>query len=117
MIEYSIFAQILIATSIVIVWVFRFDNIVHEFHEYGIPDLVRNIVGALKISLSTLLITGIWYPNLVFFPALIMAFLMFCAQFAHFKAHHPLYKYLPSLVLMLLSLFVAFEHSRSSLSL
>ncbi len=109
--DYAIYAQILIAVSIVIVWVFRFDNIILEFHEYGLPDLVRNIVGALKISLSTLLITGIWYPNLVFYPALMMAFLMFCAQLAHLKAHHPLYKYLPSFVLMLLSLFVAFAHS------
>jgi hypothetical protein len=109
--DYAMYAQILIAVSIVIVWVFRLDNIVVEFKEYGIPDLVRNIVGAIKISLSTLLITGIWYPNLVFFPALIMAFLMFCAQLAHFKARHPLYKYLPSLGLMLLSLFVAYVHS------
>jgi hypothetical protein len=50
---------------------------------------------------------------LVFFPALIMAFLMFCAQLAHFKVRHPLYKYLPSFALMLLSLFVAIVHSGS----
>jgi len=109
--DYTMYAQILIAVSIVIVWVFRFDNIVLEFREYGIPDLIRNFVGALKISLSTLLVTGIWYPNLVFFPALIMAFLMFCAQLAHFKARHPFYKYLPSLILMLFSLFVAIAHA------
>ncbi|MBA3815540.1 MAG: DoxX family protein [Parachlamydiaceae bacterium] len=109
--DYTIYAQIIIAVAIVIVWVFRFDNIVIEFHDYGIPDLVRNIIGAMKISLSTLLIVGIWYPNLVFIPALMMAFLMFCAQIAHFKAGHPLYKYLPSLGLMLLSLFVAYIHS------
>jgi len=109
--DYVMYAQILIAASIVIVWVFRFENILLEFKEYGIPDLVRNIVGALKISLSTLLITGIWYPNLVFFPALIMAFLMLCAHLAHFKVHHPFYKYLPSFGLMLLSIFVAFIHS------
>lgn len=114
MIEYAMYAQILIAVSIVIVWVFRFDNIVREFQEYGIPDLIRNIVGALKISLSTLLVTGIWYPHLVFFPALMMAFLMFCAQIAHYKVHHPLYKYLPSFCLMLLSLFVAIVHSGNS---
>lgn len=104
-------AQIIIALSIIIVWVFRFDNIVIEFKQYGIPDLVRNIVGATKIALSTLLITGIWYPELVTVPALIMAFLMICAQIAHIRVKNPLFKFLPSFLLLVLSLFVAAVHS------
>ncbi|MDJ0367450.1 DoxX family protein [Hymenobacter sp. H14-R3] len=102
-----ILAQIIIALSIVVVWVFRFDNIVKEFKQYGLPDLVRNMVGATKISLATLLLAGIWFPKLVLVPALIMAFLMVCAQLAHLKVHNPWYKYVPSLLLLLLSLFVA----------
>lgn len=102
-----VLAQIIIALSIVVVWVFRFDNIVKEFNQYGLPDLVRNTVGATKISLATLLIAGIWYPKLVLIPALIMAFLMLCAQLAHIKVHNPWYKYVPSFLLLLLSLFVA----------
>lgn len=109
--ELSNYAQVIIAASIIIVWVFRFNNIVREFKEYGLSDLVRNIIGATKIALATLLVTGIWYPKLVLIPALLMAFLMFCAQLAHFKVRHPFYKYLPSFVLMLLSLFVAGVHS------
>ena len=105
--NYANICQILIAVSIVIVWVFRFDNIVKEFQDYRLPDLVRNLVGATKISLSTLLVTGIWYPALVTFPALIMAFLMLCAQVAHFKVGNPWHKHLPSLGLLVLSLFVA----------
>lgn len=108
---YAIYAQVIIAVSIIIVWVFRFDNIVREFKEYGLSDLTRNIVGATKISLATLLVAGIWYPHLVLVPALLMAFLMFCAQLAHLKVHHPLHKYLPSLALLLLSLFVAGVYS------
>ncbi len=50
---------------------------------------------------------GIWYPPVVLASSLLMAFLMFCAQIAHFRAKHPLRKYLPSLALLLLSLFVA----------
>ena len=111
MYKLAICAQVIIAVSIVIVWVGRFDNIVKEFKEYGIPDLVRNAVGATKIALSTLLIVGIWYPSLVMVPALIMAFLMLCAQIAHFRARHSLQKYLPSLGLLLLSLFVAGVHA------
>lgn len=100
-------AQIIVALSIVIVWVFRFDNIVTEFKQYGLPDLVRTMVGATKIVLATLLIVGIWYPALVVVPALLMAFLMLCAQLAHIKVRNPLHKYIPSFLLLLLSLFIA----------
>ena len=102
-----VLAQVIIALSIVVVWVFRFDNIVKEFKQYGLPDLVRNMVGATKIALATLLVAGIWFPQLVLVPALIMAFLMLCAQVAHIKVRNPWYKYVPSLLLLVLSLFVA----------
>jgi hypothetical protein len=104
-------AQIIIALSICYVWIFRFDNIVKEFRQYGIPNLLRNLVGASKITLSTLLVTGIWYEQLVFIPALLMAFLMICAQIAHIKAKNPLPKFLPSFLLLILSLFIAVVHS------
>ncbi|MBC6606870.1 DoxX family protein [Hymenobacter sp. BT188] len=100
-------AQLIIALSIVVVWVFRFDNIVTEFKQYGLPDLVRTMVGAAKIALATLLIVGIWYPDVVVASALAMAFLMLCAQVAHIKVRNPWHKYVPSFVLLLLSLFVA----------
>ena len=106
-----IIAQLVIAVSIVVVWVFRFDNIVKEFKQYGLPDLVRNMVGAAKIALATLLVAGIWYPGLVLVPALLMAFLMLCAQLAHIKVRNPWHKYVPSLLLLVLSLFVAAFHA------
>jgi len=55
----SILAQLIIAASIIIVWVFRYDNIVLEFKQYGISDLVRNGVGASKIALATTLALGV----------------------------------------------------------
>ena len=107
MVKLAIAAQIVIALSIAFVWIVRFPNIVREFHEYGLPDWVRTSVGAAKISLATLLVAGIWYPGLVILPALLMAFLMVGAQVAHLRAHHRWSKYPPSLLLLLLSLFVA----------
>jgi DoxX-like family len=107
---YATVAQIVIAVSIAIVWVGRFDNIVKEFRQYGLPDLVRNVVGATKISLATLLVAGIWYPALAAGPALLMAFLMLCAQGAHLRVKNPWHKFVPSLALLLLSLFVAGVH-------
>ena len=72
----TILAQLIIATSIIIVWVFRFDNIVVEFKQYGLSDLIRSMVGASKVSLATLLVVGIFYEEVVFVSALLMAFLM-----------------------------------------
>jgi hypothetical protein len=104
---YSTIAQLVIALSIGYVWIFRFNNIVKEFKQYGLSDLTRTIVGASKIVLATLLVTGIWFPTLVFIPALMMAFLMICAQYFHFKVKNPWSKHLPSLLLLAASLFVA----------
>ena len=103
----AILAQLIIAISILIVWVFRFDNIVVEFKQYDISDLVRSMVGASKIALATLLIVGIFYKEVVFISALLMAFLMVCAQIAHIKVKNPLSKYIPSFLLLILSIFVA----------
>lgn len=103
----TVYAQMIIAISIVIVWVFRFDNIVKEFKQYGLSDLVRSMVGAAKISLATLLVVGIFYQKVVFVSALLMAFLMVCAQLAHIKVRNPFKKYIPSFLLLVLSLFVA----------
>ncbi len=110
MVKLAVLAQVILALSIVLVWVVRFPNVVKEFHEYGLPDGVRTLVGATKISLATLLIAGIWYPAMVAIPALMMAFLMVCAQGAHMKVRHPWQKYVPSLLLLVLSLFVAAVH-------
>jgi hypothetical protein len=68
-----------------------------------------------KISASALLLAGLWSPGLVFPAAAVMTFLMVCAQLFHFKARHPVVKFVPSFVLMLLSLFVAVS-TRGSLS-
>jgi hypothetical protein len=103
--------QVVIAVSIVIVWVLRFNNVVAEFKHFGLPDMIRNVVGATKISLATLLVVGIWHPALATIPALLMAGLMVCAQLAHFKVKNSWFKHLPSLLLLGLSLFVAYAHS------
>lgn len=110
MYKLTIAAQVVIALSVYFVWVLHFGNVVSEFHEYHLSDLTRSAVGALKMSLSALLLVGIWYPGIVLIPALIMAFLMLCAQFFHARASHTWTRYVPSLGLLLLSLFVADMH-------
>jgi hypothetical protein len=97
-----------IAASIWIVWVFRFENIVREFHQFGYPDWFRNLIGATKLSLAALLVAGIWFPALVFLPAVVMATLMVGAQLTHFRVKNPIPKFIPSLALLALSIAVAY---------
>ena len=107
MTNYSIVAQCTVALSIAYVWIFRFDNIVKEFTLFGLNELTRNIVGFAKTVLSTLLVAGIWYPDLILIPALLLAFLMLSAQYFHLKISNPWQKRIPSLLLLLLCLFIS----------
>jgi hypothetical protein len=102
-------AQIIVAISVIYVWVFRYHNVLTEFNQFGLNDITRNAVGASKISLATLLITGIWFPSLVLIPAVLMGLLMVSAQYFHFKIKNPLIKHLPSLLLLLLCVFIIFN--------
>ncbi len=105
--NYIILVQIIIALSVDYVWIFRFENVMKEFKQFGLNDLTRNIVGASKISLAALLVAGIWYTPLVLVSSLLMGFFMLSAQFFHFKNSSPMQKRVPSLLLLLACLFVA----------
>ena len=102
-------SQIIVAISVVYVWTFRFHNVLKEFEQFGLSDLIRNIVGATKISLATLIVAGIWYPSLVLIPSILMGLLMIGAQYFHFKVSNPFIKHLPSLILLVLSIFIAYS--------
>lgn len=101
-------AQLTVSISVAYVWIFRFDNVIKEFKQFGLSDLSRNLVGATKIALATLLVAGIWYSSLVFIPSVLMGLLMIGAQYFHFKISNPFIKHLPSLILLILSAFIAF---------
>lgn len=105
--NFLISAQLVLALSVAYVWIFRYDNVVKEFNQFGLSDLTRNIVGASKIALATLLIAGIWYSSLVQIPAVLMGLFMLAAQYFHFKIKNPFNKHLPSLVLLMLCAFIA----------
>lgn len=100
-------AQLTLGLSVAYVWVFRFDNVVKEFKQFGLSDLTRNFVGASKIAVATLIIAGIWHTSLIFIPSIIMGLFMVAAQYFHFKNKNPLFKRLPSLLLLILSALIA----------
>jgi hypothetical protein len=102
-----IIAQIIVATSVIYVWIFRYDVIIKEFKDFGLSNLARTFVGASKISLATLLIAGIWYPSLIPIPSILMGLFMLAAQYYHFKVKNSFIKYLPSLIFLILCALIA----------
>jgi len=104
-----ILAQITVSISVAYVWVIRYHNVVKEFNQFGLSDITRNFIGATKIALATLIVVGIWYPSLVLIPSLLMGLLMIAAQYFHFKIKNPFIKHLPSLILLILCAFIAFQ--------
>jgi hypothetical protein len=104
-----ILAQLIVSISVAYVWIFRFHNVLKEFKQFELSDLTRNMIGATKISLATLLIVGIWYSSLVLIPSILMGLIMLSAQYFHFKISNPFIKHLPSLILLFLSVFIAYS--------
>lgn len=100
-------AQIIVAASVAFVWIFRIHNVIKEFNQFGLNDVTRSFVGFAKTALATLLIVGIWYESLVLASAILMGVFMLAAQYFHFKAGNPFKQRLPSLILLLLSAFIA----------
>ena len=100
-------AQIIVGGAVAYVWIFRYDVIIAEFKQFGLSDLTRTFVGASKVALATLLITGIWYPSLIAIPAILMGLFMLAAQYFHFKINNKFIKHLPSLIFLILCVFIS----------
>lgn len=107
MINLTTSVQIIVAASVYYVWIFRYFNVIKEFNQFGLSDVTRNFVGAAKMSLSVLIIVGIWYPELIAIPSVLMGIFMVGAQYFHFKIKNPFIKHLPSLILLILCVFLA----------
>lgn len=100
-------AQIAVAASVAFVWIFRIHNVIKEFNQFGLNDVTRSFVGFAKTVLATLLIAGIWYPSLTLISAVLMGLFMVAAQYFHFKAGNPFKQRIPSLILLLLCVYIA----------
>jgi hypothetical protein len=87
----SLFFQTVVAVSVLIVWVFRYHNVIAEFEQFGFSDVFRNFVGASKIAISTLLLTGIFYADLTPYAAIGMAAFMLAAQLSHLRVKNPFF--------------------------
>jgi len=103
----TILLQALVAASIFFVWVVRYDNIIAEFKQYGLPDWLRDLVGIFKLTFALLLLLGIQRASLAMIGSLGIAGLMGCAFVIHLRVKNPAFKMLPSLTLLALALIIA----------
>lgn len=109
---FAILLQAFVAASIFFVWVVRYANIIEEFKQYRLPDWLRDLVGILKITFAILLLIGIDRPRAAMLGGVGIAALMAGAVVTHLRVKNPLVKMLPSLVLFVLSLVIAFLNYR-----
>jgi uncharacterized membrane protein YphA (DoxX/SURF4 family) len=105
--DVTICLQVLVAASIFLVWVVRYDNIVAEFKQFGLPDWLRDLVGILKITYAVLLMIGIWREQFAVVGGIGTAVLMVAAVATHVRVKNPVPKMLPSLTLLILSALIA----------
>lgn len=110
--------QIIIALGIFNVWLLRFgsstewrggeaQNMKEEFAAYGLPAWFMIAIGIAKVGLASLLLAGLWLPEITRFAALGMVALMLGAVSMHIKVGDPLRKSLPALSMLAMSTFVA----------
>ena len=115
----SFFVAILVSN----VWLFRFNketpyrggnakNMIEEFAEYGLDLNIMYLVGALKIIASIGLIIGLLKTKISVYSSLLMAILMTGAIYFHFKISDPAIKYLPSVLMLLCSIFIYFSSKK-----
>jgi uncharacterized membrane protein YphA (DoxX/SURF4 family) len=108
----TICLQSLVAATVFFVWVVRYENIVREFKQYGLPDWLRDLVGILKLTFSLMLLIGIERRQFAVVGAVGIAILMGAAFVTHLRMKNPLFKMLPSLTMLVFSTVIALINYR-----
>ncbi|MBT8405377.1 MAG: DoxX family protein [Gemmatimonadetes bacterium] len=77
-----------------------------EFAEYGLPEILFWIVGALKVGSGLVLVAGVWTPLPVDVAAGIVAALMAGAVAMHIKVSDPMMKSVPAALMLAMCLAI-----------
>ena len=104
--DVSIVLQVLVAAAVFFVWVPRYDNIVTEFRQWGLPDALRDLVGILKLACSLLLLVGIERSRFAVIGGAGIAVLMAGAVATHLRHKSPPPRMLPSISLLAVALVI-----------
>jgi len=111
---------LIVSSTIINVWLFRYDkesvyrggdatNMLEEFYVYGLNETFLYVVGTIKVFSALILLIGIFYDKLIFFSAFLISAFMTAAIFMHLKVGDELIKSLPASIMLLLSLIIVFS--------
>lgn len=102
--------QTFVAMSVIYVWVVRYQAVLNDFATFQLPDWLRDLTGASKLTGAVLLL-GVG-DGLAVVGAGIIAFFMVSAVAMHLRAKNPARKMMPSFGLGAMSLFIVWQHLR-----
>ena len=119
--DYFVYINLLVSLTILNVWLLRFNNktpyrggdannLKEEFNVYGLPTWFMYVVGTIKVILAILLIVGIWEREINLYVVSAMILLMLGALLMHIKVNDPIKKSLPAFSILLLLIFILFNH-------
>lgn len=94
----------LVFSSVIFVWVVRYQNIIEEFKQFSYPSWLRDIVGIIKIALVILLMNS--DNHLVKIGAAGISILMIAALITHLRVKNPPFKMMPSFTLLILNILI-----------
>ena len=83
-------------------------TIIEEFKVYGLPVWSCYVVGFLKVSLSIVLLAGIFFPYLIQPAATGLAVLLLGSIIMHFKISDPLIKSFPAFLFLTMCLILIY---------
>jgi hypothetical protein len=89
--------QTFVAMSVFYVWVVRYPAVIADFKSFDLPDPVRDLVGAAKLTGAFLLLGLGPIEGLEVYGAGAIAFFMAVALVMHLRIKNPVIKMLPSI--------------------
>lgn len=102
--------QTFVAMSVFYVWIVRYPAVLADFTKFGLPDWLRDFVGAAKLSAAFLLLGIGPIDGLEAIGAALIVLFMAAALVMHLKAKNPIAKMLPSIGLGIGALIVLLHH-------
>jgi len=110
----SLFIQIIRVTvtiTLLYVWIVNFSKVKNDFKRFQLPMWIIYPVGFIKILISLLLIVITFYKDSSFdsLIGLLLTILMLSAFILHLKNKSSVKQWLPSFILLLLSVFYMFQ--------
>jgi len=83
--------------------IFGFKPMKEVFKDFNLNRLAMILIGIIEI----LFVAALFIPKFAFYACIGFAYISASALYRHFKANHSLIKYIPAVVLLILSMITA----------